>query len=237
MTQPPEFTAIAEDAAARYLPAGRFAHGFARGKLRGDPAFAYLLGQGLLGEARSILDLGCGQGLVASLLASAADAHSAGAWPAGWPPPPANARVRGIELMGSDVARARAALGAIADIGQGDIRTADFGSVDRVLILDVLHYIDPPAQEDVLVRVQRALPPGGRLLLRVGDASGGIPFYASLLVDHVVTACRGHRPRRLHCRPIAAWVALLELLGFSVTAQPLSQGTPFANILLVADRR
>ena len=31
-----------------------------------------------------------------------------------------------------------------------------------------------------------------------------------------------------------AWIALLDALGFDVQSVPMSQGTPFANVLLVA---
>ena len=35
-------------------------------------------------------------------------------------------------------------------------------------------------------------------------------------------------------RTLADWIAYLESLGFTVHSQPMSQGTPFANVLLVA---
>lgn len=235
------YAALVDAAARRYRPAGRFAQGFARGKLAGDPAFARLLADGLLGDARVVLDLGCGQGLLAALLVEAERAAVAGRWPPGWPAPP-RARVRGIELMARDVARARAALAGSAqpavEIEVGDIATTPFGVADCVVILDVLHYLGSAQQDDVLRRVRSALaanPAGGRLLLRVGDADGGLRFRASVWVDHVVTFCRGHRLARLYCRPVRAWQAALESLGFSVRAEPLAQGTPFANVLLIAD--
>jgi hypothetical protein len=36
-------------------------------------------------------------------------------------------------------------------------------------------------------------------------------------------------------RSLAAWVVKLEALGFQVEAVPMSQGTPFANVLLIAE--
>jgi hypothetical protein len=86
----------------------------------------------------------------------------------------------------------------------------------------------------VLRRIRDALSPRGVLVLRVGDAAGGWPFRFSVWVDHVVTFARGHRNSRLHCRPLAHWTATLGELGFSVRSLPMNQGTPFANILLVA---
>ena len=112
--------------------------------------------------------------------------------------------------------------------------TTDFGKADVVVILDVLHYIDIAAQNDVLRRVRDALAPNGTLLLRVGDAAAGLPFKYSVCVDHVVTFARGHGWSRMYCRPLIAWRDTLATLGFAVTTMPMHEGTLFANVLLVA---
>jgi hypothetical protein len=111
----------------------------------------------------------------------------------------------------------------------------DFGKVDAVVVLDVLHYVSVAAQDVVLRRIRDALAPSGVLVLRVGDAAAGWPFRFSIWVDHVVTFVRGHRNSRLHCRPLEAWKSALRELGFSVRSLPMNHGTPFANILLVAE--
>ncbi len=77
---------------------------------------------------------------------------------------------------------------------------------------------------------------GGRLLLRVADASDTLAFRLTLFCDWVVTAARGHWRARFTTRSRAGWIELLERHGFSVRAQPMSDGTPFANHLLVATR-
>lgn len=218
-----------------YRAAGRFAWHFARGKLSGDPVFVGLLEHGLIPDKARVLDIGCGQGLLASWLLTAQSMHARGNWPASWPAAPAPVSVHGIELMPRDVERARNALGDAASFEVGDMCKADFGKVDTVVILDVLHYVNIEAQNDVLRRVRDALSPGGRLLLRVGDANGGLPFKFSVWVDHVVTFVRGHRNSRLYCRPLTQWKSALGDLGFRVRSLPMNEGTPFANILLVAE--
>jgi hypothetical protein len=45
---------------------------------------------------------------------------------------------------------------------------------------------------------------------------------------------RGHRVKRLHHVPLGARLRELESHGFRVEAIPMSKGTPFANVLLVA---
>jgi SAM-dependent methyltransferase len=136
--------------------------------------------------------------------------------------------------MPRDVERARAALGTGASFSVGDMCRADFGRADAVVVLDVLHYVDFEAQNEVLKRIRAALAPGGVLVLRVGDAAGGWPFRFSVWVDHVVTFVRGHRNSRLYCRSLEDWKAALARLGFTVQSLPMNEGTPFANILLVA---
>ena len=143
-------------AAAPYRSAGRFAWHFARGKLGWDPVFKHVLRAGLIAPGARILDIGCGQGLLASLLRASQALAERGTWPNHWAHAPRGAHVTGIELMSRDVARAQAAMGGSADFICGDMRKVDFPAVDVVVILDVLHYITVPEQDQVLARVREA---------------------------------------------------------------------------------
>ncbi len=223
-------------ASAPYRSAGHFAWRFARGKLGMDPVFRHLLTRGLITPRAQVLDIGCGQGLLASLLRAAEAAAARSHWPTDWAPAPHSARVIGIELMPRDIERARRALGdAAAEFVCGDMRHTPFPNCDVVVILDVLHYIDIAEQNKVLERVRAALRPSGRLLLRVGDASSRRGFRTSQWVDAIVTFVRGHRVVPVFGRSLAAWIVKLEALGFRVDAVPMSRGTPFANVLLIAE--
>jgi len=233
---------LLDAATAPYRKTGRFAWHFARGKLGYDPVFRGLIQRGLIGAHRQrVLDIGCGQGIFASLLASMTTMQGQGRWPADWAATPSAAAYTGIELMPRDVARAEALVGHIAPTPRfvcGDMCRAELPASDLVVIFDVLHYVDLDAQEAVLRRVRDALEPGtGRLLLRVGDMQDRRGFAISQWVDRMVTRVRGHRVSPTWGRPLADWVALLHRLGFDVQPVPMSAGTPFANVLLVADRR
>ena len=232
------WTRLHTAACAPYRRSGRWAWHWARGKLGYDPVFRGMLQRGDLPTKACVVDIGCGQGLVASLLQAAGDMQRAGQWPAAWPVAASGSAYTGIELMPKDVARAQAALGALALAPRfvcADMCETAILRCDVVVILDVLHYVDHAAQDAVLQRVRDALQPHGRLLLRVGDAARRRGFAASQWVDRIVTWARGHRVPPTWGRPLDAWTARLQALGFGVRAVPQSQGTPFANVLLVAD--
>ncbi|MBV8910120.1 MAG: class I SAM-dependent methyltransferase [Gammaproteobacteria bacterium] len=226
--------ALLARAADPYRPAGRFAYHFARGKLHHDPIFRAILERGLLRGQPRILDLGCGQGLLAAWLRAASRCYEQGEWPRRWPPPPAPRSIRGIELMECDVARARQGLGNSCEVVHADIRDLPFGNADAAVILDVLHYMPEASQRDVLQRVRAALPPSGVLLLRIGDADAGLRFRLTCWSDRLILLFRGHGLLPLHCRGLARWRKLLQECGFDSRSEPMSEGTPFANVLLIA---
>lgn len=228
-------------ACAPYRQHSQWAYRWARGKLARDPVFRGMLERGDLGSLPRVVDIGCGQGLIAALLHACTRADAAH-WPAPWPPAPAARAYTGIELMQRDADRAQAALHGLP-LGPrficGDMCSTPLPACDLVVILDVLHYVDHAAQTGLLQRVRDALLRSagpGRLLLRVGDAAAARRFAVSQWVDRVVTLARGHRVAPTWGRPLAEWQSLLAGLGFAgVHAVPMSQGTPFANVLLVAD--
>lgn len=234
--------ALVELAAAPYRSVGLHPWLFARGKLRGDPVFAGLLRRGLIPSQSRLLDLGCGQGLLGALL-YAASAQCTN-WPQGWAAPPQDVVVRGIDSAAREVRWAEhmaSACGGDDSCGgsarmkfdKGDICKVEFGRHDTVVLLDVLHYLPFDTQLQLLTRVRDCLMPGGRLLLRVADASAGLGFSASLLVDKLVLAARGECRLGLSCRPLAEWQQLLQTLGFALQTLPMHAGTPFANSMLV----
>ena len=74
---------LIDAAAERYLNVGLTPWEFAHGKLRMDPIYLDVLKAGVLPHDGTIVDLGCGQGLMLSLLAAARDRADANEWPAG----------------------------------------------------------------------------------------------------------------------------------------------------------
>ena len=115
---------LVDAAAERYLAVGVSTWEFARGKLRMDPVYLQLLKDGYLPSRGLLLDLGCGSGLMLSLLASARDRAAAGLWPPSWPTPPSGLRLRGIELRSRAAHHAREALEGVAEIEEQDLTDA-----------------------------------------------------------------------------------------------------------------
>lgn len=80
--------------------------------------------------------------------------------------------------------------------------------------MDVLHYVDIPAQDEVLRRVRPALPDNGLFITRVGDAGAGLAFRLSNWVDRTVAFFRGNGLPPTHGRPLREWKQTLESLDF-----------------------
>jgi SAM-dependent methyltransferase len=232
----PEVRALIDAVARRYRPAGYFAELFARGKLAHDPLFLGLLEHGGIPNGARVLDLGCGQGLLLCLLAVSSGLSRAGIWPLGWPAPPEALRLAGIESSPIAVRRARRALASDGSIEQQDLRVARLEPSDVIALIDVVHYLEPEAQDRLLERVADALSPGGVLLMRVCADSSGARARFTRTTDRFGALTRGHFVWRLHGRSVAAWLAALDKLGLRASVEPASQGTPFANALISARR-
>ena len=241
----PAFRQLVLRAAARYRPAGRNPYYFARGKLGGDPVFAALLRDGRIKDAARVVDIGCGLGVLAALLAAAEQCDSRSAsqcsqtWPQTWAPPPKRWTLHGFDLRADAVATGRRALSNLGDrvaLTVADARDVTLPACDVAVMLDVLHYIDRDAQRKLLADAHEALAPGGVLLLRVGDITSNWRSRFTSMVDWWVTLLRDYRWPRFHCRPLTEWKLLLESIGYSAVVQPMSEGTPFANVLLVATK-
>lgn len=212
---------LVAQACERYRPAGHVAFHFARSKLRRDPVYRAVLEGGLLPDEGTLLDLGCGGGLLLALVATARRP--------GVPAP----RLVGVETRPSAAQVARRALGGDAEIIEADVRAHLLPSARAIVLFDVLSMMTAPDQDALLAGLLGALEPGGVLLVREADAAAGWRFRTVRLANGFKAWALGTREVRFHFRTRDAWRAWLEAAGLNVEARPMGQGTPFGNVLLV----
>ena len=72
--------------------------------------------------------------------------------------------------------------------------------------------------------------------MREADAAAGWRFRLVRFGNRITALCRGRLRPRFAFRTAAEWQAELADLGFDVSVAPMGDGTPFANVLLVARR-
>lgn len=238
----PVFNALVKVASDRYLGSGITAWEFARAKLRNDPVYRQVVTTGLVAPDSRVMDVGCGQGLLLAILAAARDAAEQGSWPADWGAAPRGARLIGVELRPRIAEIAREALADAAEIHHADARTlvAEAGEesrADTIVLFDVLHLMSAADQERLLTALIEALPPGGKLLVREADASGGWRFTFVRFGNRLTAWTQRRWTPTFHFRTAAEWRALFERLGLHVE-DPREMGTAsFANVLLIGIKR
>lgn len=233
----PVFRLLARRAADRYLDAGIVAWEFARGKLTGDPVYRAVMDGALSGATGTLVDLGCGQGLMLALIAEVQETAAAGLWHPARSAPPAFNQLIGIESRQRVAAIAARALDPEAQVVHGDIRSHAIPAADVVLLFDVLHMLPADDQTALLGGVRDALPVGGRVLIREADPSAGWRFHMVRLGNRCKALLTGHWRQTLRFQTPEGWSAALDAAGFDATTMPMGAGTPFGNVLLVGTRR
>ncbi|MDB4995307.1 MAG: hypothetical protein JWM74_2739 [Myxococcaceae bacterium] len=225
---PSRWLDVFERVAARYADDAegwrrRVTLGYVRSKLANDPvagAVLELAGERGLGE---VTDVGCGRGQLALVLLEAGRAD----------------RVAGFDWDEAKVKEATRAAGDLpARFYAGDFASAKAAAIegcDTALLVDVLHYLTSDEQDALLRRVADAAR--ARVIVRDLDPDRGWRSTVTRVQEAVTTFVRFNRGARVHVRPIAAATKVLDACGFDAEVTPCWEGTPFANVLLVATRR
>ena len=145
------------------------------------------------------------------------------------------------ELFGFDSDARKVAVAERAAAADGQFETLDLlelgeREVDTLLLIDVLHYLTLPEQDELLRRACRCVPQG-RIVIReldAGNAARSLVTRGFEWIAKVIGYNRGRAGR--HYRPAREIVAQLSGAGFSCEVLGASEGTPFANVLIVAGR-
>ena len=200
----------------RFSAAGWYARGFVRWKTRLDRIFGLLLAEDL-GQGPAV-DLGCGHGATLALLAFRDPRRT----------------LVGCDLDAGRVEAASQALAGLdARVSTGDVRTFPLPAAGLILIIDVLQYLDPADQASLLLRCAHALEPGGRLVFRLPDASGGPRTWATRLLDLLLLGIGGGNARPAY-QPPDTYVGLLAEAGMSVDVRRYRNRLPLAHAVFYA---
>jgi SAM-dependent methyltransferase len=232
----PAEAALIGSASERYLVAGIASWEIARAKMRMDPVYLQVITSGRLPATGTLLDLGCGQGLMLALIATASEAHARGDWPASWPAPPGDLRLIGIEHRPRVAQRARQVLGDAATIETQDLSRWPVTKCEAVLIVDVLHLLSRETQDRLLAELAQMMPAGGILMIREADAAGGWRFALVRAGNKVNAVVQGFFARRFYFDCVAGWSSRLADAGFEIAEITRHDSGLFANVLIQARR-
>lgn len=187
-------------------------------KVRTDPAYAAVEEQ-LRGRTEPVLDLGCGVGLLAFYLRE--HGHSA--------------PIIGIDFDERKIDVARQAAQRYRDIEfiAGDAR-APLPDGHHVVILDILQYFDAASQRLILDNAARAVPPGGKVILRQALRDSSWRYRMTAGVDALARTFRWMKAEHLEFPTRESFAA--PFAGFASEIRPLWGGMPYNNYLLVFTR-
>jgi uncharacterized protein (DUF2062 family) len=225
---------LIENTARRYLDSGVVYWELARGKLRFDPFYLWLIKASILPRNGRLADLGCGHGVLLCLLVNARRLYAGGHWGVDWPPPPTELNLTGIEGKDTNATVARSALNASVELRIADIRVAELPPCEVVTLLNVLSGFTLREQCALIARIAAALKPGGLLLIREADVDSSMRFMATRLVKRVAAWRRGEWRQQFHYRGVPAWISLLENHGFKASIRAISERSLFAYVLIEA---
>lgn len=170
-------------------------------------------------RAGTILDLGCGHGLFANLMALRSSER----------------KVIGVDLSPAKIGQARATIGGRTNIEfiRGDMLELDLPACDVVTIVDVLYLLPRDEQLKILKACRRILKPGGWLVWKAQETTPRYKYYLTYCQELITTTIGITRGRRGGLCFLSREVALAALgeAGFIPRAVEMSAGRPYTDVL------
>lgn len=206
-----------------FLVNGHFAAGVAKGKCKWDPLYRRLTKT--IPSTKSILDLGGGQGYLCFLHNFSNQMVGAKYVVWDWDPAKLEQGIRAASTSGIENIEFR----------RVDIFSQEtFPRTDVVCLIDVLHYQPIFRQNQLLRNLSKNLPSGTTLFIRDIDADHRWRTRFTLMQEKLSLSFGFTKARHLHPRSGKQLANYLTKLGFEVDIEPCWQGTPFANVLVMA---
>ena len=196
----------------------RSLQGYVRWKVVTDPLYRTVFEQ-IRDDARPLVDVGCGVGLLAFYLRERGYA----------------AQIRGIDFDPRKIEVASAAARRYRDVEfvVGDAREP-LPAGHNVILLDILQYFDAASQRRILDNAASAVPAGGMVVLRQAIRDRSWRYRLTERVDAFARTIHWMKAERLEFPTIETIVAAFS--GFSSEVRPLWGRMPFNNYLFVFRR-
>ncbi len=185
-----------------------------------------------LPKSGTVIDLGCGHGLLSATLAHASQ----------------DLKVKAVD---HDELRINSAKRSFSEFTNLDFSTADITQsgvltdANGLAIIDTLHYFSFSEQEELLRKIAQQIARGTRLVIREVEPArsrsryySGWRSWANQLYEKCATGMgftRSKRGTKHFFRSAAEWERLLKGLGFEVMIRPVSR-PPFADLLFIATK-
>lgn len=162
-----------------------------------------------------IIDIGCGYGLMANILARMAPARE----------------VYGVDKSAYRIAQARASLtpGTRIEFVEEDIRASRLTGCRGLTMIDFLHHIPFALQEEILRKIPALLGDDGVLVIKEYGDRPRWKYWATWVFEAVF-----YPADKLTYRPVPEWVRLLTGLGFAVTTHTAGEGSFVPSVIIVA---
>lgn len=195
--------------------------GYARGKLRHDPAYGAVAGWIGAGDATPLLDIGCGLGLLGFYLRER-----------GW-----RGAYLGVDFDRAKIAAAREAAAGLERFAFGDGRAQTLPPFQgHVALLDVLHYLPQAEQAPLLREAATRVAPGSLLIVRSVLRTPGWRFHLTRAEEWFIHAIGWMSSPAQHYPTREEIETPLRQAGLVADVQPLWAGTPFNSFAIVARR-
>ena len=111
------------------------------------------------------------------------------------------------------------------DFVVGDVTTFYFKDYEIITLIDLLHHMPFPEQEDLLRKIYLRMNNGGLLLIKDLEKS---PYWK--YVFHYIQDSISYRGQRLHFRSAPEMQKLLNEIGFCVETVSLASGYPHPHV-------
>ena len=191
---------------------------YVRWKVAADPAYEAVLAR-VRDSSLPLLDFGCGVGLLPFFL-----------------------REHGVTvpIVGVDFDERKIAVARIAARRYRGIDFLTSSSNDalpdghNIVVLDVLHYLPLEERQSFLMRIAKAIPPEGMVVIREGIRDGSWRYRLTRAVDRFGRAIRWMRAARVEF--MTREEILAPFAGFDVEVTPLWGRMPYNNYLFVMRR-